>query len=250
MSRARRASARAHATFRSVPAAMAASSGTPPSTATRQAILAMAGDEQALADLYVRCREAMLVRAARLMPAWDAAALEDVVADSLLAALRLLRAGRWDAAGGSFLGWLDRVLRNDLVDAARRAKRAPRATDPQQLDALARRAEPGPITRVLADEHERLAVDAVRRALLALPEHYADVLLSRTILGLDVDAAARELGMKRRQVIDATYEARRRLFARLEHGENDWAVFVRHVERRVAVESPAAARLLLRGSLP
>lgn len=229
---------------------MAHPSGSPPSTASRQAILAMAGDDQALADLYVRCRETMLARAARLAPDRAPQDLEDVVADSLLDALRMLRAGRWQADQGSFLGWLDRVVRNDLVDDARRRARAPRAVDPGQLDGSRRHAEPGPITQVLLGEHEQHTVAAVRAALGAIHARYADVLLLRTVLGLDVDAVARELGMQRRQVIDATYEGRLRLFARLPGGETDWLWFVRYVERCVVVDSPAAARALATGAPP
>lgn len=203
----------------------------------------MAGDEGALADLVLRCREAMLARAQRWAPAASRAQLEDVVGDSLLAAIAMLRQGSWKPEQGSFLGWLDQVVRHDLIDALRRAARAPVATDPQQLDGRAPAAA-GPMTRLAADEQEQRIVAAVRRALAALNPRYADVLLLRHVLRLDVDAVAAELGLHRRQVIDAAYEGRQRLFARLERGEADWQVFVQHVEHRVQADTPAAVRAL------
>lgn len=228
---------------------MTTSPDRPPSTASRQAILAMAGDDAALAELFGRCRETMLVRAARWAPGRDVAELEDVVGDSILAALRMLRAGSWRPQQGSFLGWLDQVVRHDLIDATRRRERHARPTDPQQLDALTR-CGPGPATRLLAGEQELQIVAAVRRQLAALNPRYADALLLRQVLGLDVDAAAAELGMRRRQLIDAAYEGRRQLFARLERGAADWQVFVQHVAHRVAADGVAAVRALARDGTP
>jgi RNA polymerase sigma factor (sigma-70 family) len=213
-------------------------------------MLALQGDDQALARLMLRCREAMLVRVARLAPGLDHGELEDVVGDSLLAAIGMLRAGRWRPEQGSFLGWLDQVVRHDLIDAVRRRTRAPAATDPQQLDGLAGREGPGPATQLLAGEQELCIVAAVRRALAAINPRYADVLLLRAVLGLDVDDVAKELGMQRRQVIDAAYEGRLRLFVRLERGAADWEVFVQHVAHRVVAETPAAVRALLRPEPP
>jgi RNA polymerase sigma factor (sigma-70 family) len=206
----------------------------------------MAGDDQALADLYVRCREAMLARAARWAPSRSEAEREDVVADSLLEAIAVLRRGAWQPDEGSFLGWLDRVVRHDLVDAARRRRRGPRLMAPDRIDADTTAGGHGPGTWLVAGEQEARIVAAVRAALAAIKPRYADVLLLRSVLGLEVDEVGKELGLQRRQVIDATYEARRRLFARLERGAADWDVFVQHVEHRIAVDTPRAVRALLR----
>lgn len=210
----------------------------------------MAGDDRAMGDLFVRCRETMLARASRFAAELAPGDVEDVVSGSLLAALRMLRAGKWRPDQGSFLGWLDRVVRHDVVDEARRRARAPRPVDPDALDMIGGNRDAGPITQAVLGEQERLAVAAVRSALAAIPAHYADVLLLRSVHGLDVDAVAHELGMQRRQVIDAAYEGRRRLFARLPNGEADWRVFVLHVERCVVVDSPAAARALFARGRP
>ena len=218
----------------------------PPSTVSRKAILAMAGDDQALADLYVRCREAMLARAARWAPTCSEAEREDVVQDSLLEVIGVLRRGRWQPDGGSFLGWLDRVVHHDLVDAARRRRRAPRLIAPDRLDAGTPAKGSGPGTWLLAGEQETRIVAAVRAALAAIKPLYADVLLLRSVLGLEIEQVGKELGLQRRQVVDATYEARRRLFARLHRGAADWEVFVQHVEHRIVVDTPAAVRALAR----
>lgn len=220
--------------------------GIPQSSLSRQAILAMAGDDQALADLYVRCHEVLLVRAARIAPRLDPAELEDVVSDSLLTVIRVLRNGRWDPHQGPFLAWLDRVVRNDLIDATRGRARRANLIDGRELDRLRSPLTTGPATRLAAAEQEAHIVASVRRKLGAIHQRYADVLLLRSILRLDVDAIADELGMQRRQVIDACYEGKRQLLARLERGAADWDVFLRHVELRVGADTPAAVRALAR----
>lgn len=218
---------------------------------SRQAILAIAGDQQALADLFVRCRETMLVRAARAAPERDLADLEDVVSESLMAALVALRSGGWKSESGSFLAWLDAVVRHDLVDAARRQARRPRAMDPDSLDRIAAEDHGGTVAKCAAAEEEERIVVRVRRALSAIHPRYSEVLLLRTVLGLEVDDVAKELGLTRRQVIDAAHEGRKRLFARLERGGADWEVFVRHVEQRLVADTPAAALAFARrGAVP
>lgn len=143
---------------------------------------------------------AYLVRFAR-QRLHDAALVEDVVQDTLLAALQGLERFAHKA---SLRTWLTGILLNKIADSVRRDRRAPRAEsafDSPHDDALHVDDEHG-AHDALVDwrDPERLLegrqfIDVLRELLQDLPPQAAQAFTLREIDGLDNDEAARRMGV-------------------------------------------------------
>ena len=148
---------------------------------------AKAGDEAAWRDLY-DAHAGRLLLWLRSRPSGDAAvALEDVAAEAWLTAAQRIA----DFTGNSsyFAGWLFGIARNIALNTSRRSRR--RATFPAPMDGVDRddpTATPDAFTGVDG-------ADWTRRLLAHLPPREAEVVACIDVVGLDVAATSRALGI-------------------------------------------------------
>ena len=134
-----------------------------------------AGDQRSFGQFFDAYASRLAAFAARRSPL-DASALEDVVQQTLINAMRNLSQFRGDA---TVFTWLCQICRNLLADARRKAARQPEVAS---LDAMVE-AEPSAIPVQLLDYRDPLdecAADstrsAVRRSVNALPPRYARII--------------------------------------------------------------------------
>ncbi|MBK6598404.1 MAG: sigma-70 family RNA polymerase sigma factor [Proteobacteria bacterium] len=153
-----------------------------------------AGDQRAFGQFFDAYASRLAAFAARRSPL-DASALEDVVQQTLINAMRNLSQFRGDA---TVFTWLCQICRNLLADARRKAARQPEVAS---LDAMVE-AEPSAIPVQLLDYRDPLdecAADstrsAVRRSVNALPPRYARILELRYGDDLGVAEIAAILGL-------------------------------------------------------
>ena len=153
-----------------------------------------AGDQRAFGQFFDAYASRLAAFAARRSPL-DASALEDVVQQTLINAMRNLSQFRGDA---TVFTWLCQICRNLLADARRKAARPPEVAS---LDAMVE-AEPSAIPVQLLDYRDPLdecAADstrsAVRRSVNALPPRYARILELRYGDDLGVAEIAAILGL-------------------------------------------------------
>ena len=153
-----------------------------------------AGDQRAFGQFFDAYASRLAAFAARRSPL-DASALEDVVQQTLINAMRNLSQFRGDA---TVFTWLCQICRNLLADARRKAARQPEVAS---LDAMVE-AEPSAIPVQLLDYRDPLdecAADstrsAVRRSVNALPPRYARLLELRYGDDLGVAEIAAILGL-------------------------------------------------------
>jgi RNA polymerase sigma-70 factor (ECF subfamily) len=152
------------------------------------------GDQKAFNEFFDRYAERLGAFAAR-RSSLDAASLEDVVQVTMINAIRGLGTFR---GGSALFTWLCQICRNHLADVMRKAQRQPKV---QSLDELG---ETSPRDNILEltdfrDPLDECADDsarsAVRRAINALPAHYARILELRFGDELTVPEIARVLGL-------------------------------------------------------
>lgn len=135
-------------------------------------------------DLGELCAHAMpsLTRRARmLLPATE---VDDVVQETLLAAVTSLHRWRRDA---SFRTWLNAILRYKVADYYRGCERSPDAVSLDVLETAVLQIEP------LTTDYRTGA--AVRLTLAELPPDYREILLLRFAEGLPFAEVAQALGI-------------------------------------------------------
>lgn len=139
----------------------------------------------------------------------DRAALEDLVQDTWVSALR----GPWPRGGG-LRPWLARVMRNTLFQRSRRERarlaREARVEIPAET--------PGAGTVVERTQNQQLLVDAV----LSLDEPLRSTVLLRYFDGLSSAAIARRLGVPASTVRNRLSKALAELRDRLARQRSDW----------------------------
>lgn len=153
-----------------------------------------AGDQRAFGQFFDAYAGRLAAFAARRSPL-DASALEDIVQQTLINAMRNLAQFRGDA---TIFTWLCQICRNLLADARRKAARQPEVAS---LDAMVE-ARPSAIPVQLLDYRDPLdecAADstrsAVRRSVNALPPRYARILELRYGDDLGVAEIAATMGL-------------------------------------------------------
>lgn len=144
------------------------------------------GDEDAWAVLYGRHAGRLLVWLSTLLNG-DRACAEDLAAETWLVAARRLHdfVGDEDAFAGWLFGIARNLARNDRRTRARRAT-SPVWTEPHQDDFW------GVVTDVEAPVD---GADLARRLLARLPRREAEVIACLDVVGLDVRATSRALGI-------------------------------------------------------
>lgn len=119
------------------------------------------GDRDALATLYDRYAPLAMGVAMRVVH--DRTVAEDVVQDAFVTVWQKI--ARYDGSRGSLRGWLITVVRNRAIDRVR-ATRATVDVDAPEAEALLRTG-PNPTSD---DALERVTAEAVRQALIQLPD--------------------------------------------------------------------------------
>ena len=132
--------------------------------------------EQRAFDRFFDAYAARLASFAARRSSLDAAAIEDVVQNTMINAMRSLATFR---GGSSLFTWLCQICRNQLADVRRKAARQPAVQSLEQMS------EERPLATVIQltdfrDPLDECATDAdraaVRRAINKLPSHYARIL--------------------------------------------------------------------------
>ena len=142
----------------------------PPATDQTDAYLARrlaGGEEAALSEVYDRYSRPVFGLLLRFLA--DRAAAEDV--QQLVFTEVWQKAGNFDAARGSLLGWIMSIARSRAIDYSR--KKVPEPRDPEKTaDLVNRNPDPGEIDRL---------IDAFQFAQLveSLPEEEADLIRYR-----------------------------------------------------------------------
>lgn len=160
------------------------------------------GREDAFEALVHRHGPSIKAFALRLLNSRDEA--EDVYAETFLRVARTQ--GRWEERG-TVRSWIFTIARRQCLDILRH--RAVHHRSESQMIELERwrGATPSPEARaVLGQEADRL-----ERALARIPEEHREVLLLRTIHGLDARETAEALGATEEQVNSRLSYARKRL---------------------------------------
>jgi RNA polymerase sigma-70 factor (ECF subfamily) len=138
------------------------------------------GDEAAFAAVW-RALNPSLLRYLR-MRAPDVA--EDAAAETWLSVVRGLRSFEGDAAG--FRSWLFTIARSKVVDATRKAARAP-AVLVDDWSAL----DPAAVTDVAGEAMAVIGTERAIRMVSRLPPDQAEVVALRVLADLDVAAVAK-----------------------------------------------------------
>jgi RNA polymerase sigma-70 factor, ECF subfamily len=132
--------------------------------------------------------------------------VEEVLQDTLLAAVRTLGQYRGDAALST---WLYTIARSFCIKRRRRSKFAPKALLPLESDE-ARSAREAPDPARAPDEalEERQVATALSRAVDALAPGYREVLVLRDVEGLPATEVARVMGLSIDAVKSRLHRAR------------------------------------------
>jgi RNA polymerase sigma-70 factor (ECF subfamily) len=150
-----------------------------------------AGDEEAFIALY-RERHAAVHRFA-LQMSGSASVADDVTQEVFLALIR--EASKYDPARGPLASYLYGMARNMVIDHMKRGNLHVSITRAEEDDGRfvsTRLVAPGdPLGDLTRDE----AVEDLRRAVLALPEHYREVVVLCDLHEMNYDHAAQALGL-------------------------------------------------------
>ncbi len=150
------------------------------------------GDLEAFNRLVLAYQDSVYTQAYRMMGDLDAA--EDATQEAFISAYKNINSYR----GGSFRGWLLRIVTNACYDELRRRKRRP--TVPlEPLDADDEEIESPSWLADLAELPEDAAMrkelsQAIQRCLAGLPEEFRAMVVLVDIQGLDYQAAAQSTG--------------------------------------------------------
>lgn len=149
---------------------------------------AQSGDLEAFNQLVLTYQDKIFNIALRMLGDDDLAA--DLTQDAFIAAFRNITSFR----GGSFSGWLVRIVINLCYDDLRRRKRRPTLpleaenSDGEEFDSPAWLADPAPTPEQKAEARE--FTRAIQAALNALPVDFRAVLVLADIQGLDYTEVA------------------------------------------------------------
>jgi RNA polymerase sigma-70 factor (ECF subfamily) len=170
------------------------------------------GDEEAFVALYRRFHGGIYRFAWRMTGSREAA--EDVTQETFLVVVR--GPGRYQEARGAFGAYLYGIARNLLGKRAGRERLFVALGDDQ--DALRSSDDP------TEDLDRRQAVEAVRQAVLALPEHYREVVVLVELQGLPYEHVADALACPVGTVRSRLHRARALLAKRLraKGGTQEW----------------------------
>lgn len=150
-----------------------------------------AGDEEAFIQLY-RERHAAVHRFA-LQMSGSASLADDVTQEVFLALIR--EVSKYDSARGPLSGYLYGMARNMVIDHLKRGSLHVSITQAEEEGgrfSSTRLAAPGdPLGDLTRDE----AVEGLRKAVLALPEHYREVVVLCDLHEMNYDGAAQALGL-------------------------------------------------------
>jgi RNA polymerase sigma-70 factor, ECF subfamily len=172
-----------------------------------------ASDEEAFIQLY-RQRQGAIYRFALQMSGSESLA-EDVTQEVFLALMR--EAGHFDSTRGSLAAYLYGIARNLVADHLRRGQMdSPLTQDESGAPRLA-----GATTDPLADMTRREAVESLRQAVLALPEHYREVVVLCELHEMDYERAAKVLGCAVGTVRSRLHRARELLAKKLRGKDKD-----------------------------
>lgn len=166
-----------------------------------------AGEEDALSEWFATYAPPLYRFIWRLMGDATAADVEDVLQDTLLAALRTLDRFRGDC---SLRTWLCAIARHKVQDHIRRQQRSRKRLSPGSLDDLSEVA--GGVSSVEAQVGQQLALE---QALRTLPEDYRAVLVGKYMEGFTVGELARVMGRSEKSVESLLTRARVTLRERL-----------------------------------
>jgi RNA polymerase sigma-70 factor (ECF subfamily) len=166
---------------------------TDPNPATEKDLLERikAGDEDAFIQLY-RERYAAVYRFA-LQMSGSASLAEDVTQEVFLALIR--EVSHYDPARGTISGYLYGMARNMVIDHLKGAKLHVSIT---QADDEGGQLSPAGLVAsgdLLGDLTRDEAVEDLRKAVLALPEHYREVVVLCDLHEMNYDYAAQILGL-------------------------------------------------------
>lgn len=166
-----------------------------------------AGDEEAFIEIY-RSRQSAIHRFVLQMCGSPSVA-EDVTQEVFLEFMR--DAGNFDPARGSLASYLYGMARNIVFDHLRQGR--PDLTAAQsEGDAVSRLAAPDD---PLSDLTRAEAVEGLRRAVLALPPHYREVLVLCDLNEMDYAGAAEVLSCAVGTVRSRLHRAREMLLKKL-----------------------------------
>ena len=161
------------------------------------------GDEEAFVLLYRRYQGGIYRFAWRMTGSREAA--EDVTQETFLVVVR--GPNRYDETRGAFGAYLYGIARNLVGKRAGRERPFVALGDGE--DALRSPADP------TADLDRRQAVEAVRQAVLTLPEHYREVVVLAELQGLAYEEVAAAIGCPVGTVRSRLHRARALLAQRL-----------------------------------
>jgi RNA polymerase sigma-70 factor (ECF subfamily) len=161
------------------------------------------GDEEAFVALYRHFQGGIYRFAWRMTGSREAA--EDVTQETFLAVVR--GPGRYDEGRGAFGPYLYGIARNLLMKRAGRERPFVALGDGE--DALRSTIDP------TEDLDRRQAVEAVRQAVLTLPEHYREVVVLAELQALPYEEVAAVLGCPIGTVRSRLHRARALLAQRL-----------------------------------
>jgi RNA polymerase sigma-70 factor (ECF subfamily) len=172
-----------------------------------------AGDEEAFVALYRRFQGAIYRFAWRMTGSREAA--EDVTQETFLVVAR--GPNGYDESRGAFGPYLYGIARNLLIKRAGRERPFVALGDGE--DSLRSHGDPA------EDLDRRQAVEAVRQAVLALPDHYREVVVLVELQGLPYEEVASALGCPVGTVRSRLHRARAQLAQRLRGrgGPAEWA---------------------------
>jgi RNA polymerase sigma-70 factor, ECF subfamily len=144
---------------------------------------AQVGDEDAFAAIWRSCQAPLL----RYLWVKAGSAAEDLAADTWLQVARTLDTFVGDER--AFRSWLFTIARHRHIDWRRKsARRGEMLVDVEVFNARAGGVEPGPSL------DERLGTEAALRLISSLPGDQAEVVMLRTVVGLDVATTAEIVG--------------------------------------------------------
>jgi len=177
-----------------------------------------AGDEEAFIQLYRR-QQGAIYRFALQMSGSPSLA-EDVTQDVFLALMRDVRT--FDATRGSLASYLYGIARNLVADHLRRGRMdSPLA--PDDIAAGSAQLLANPANDPLAEMTRREAVERLRQAVLALPEHYREAVVLCELHEMDYERAAKVLGCAVGTVRSRLHRARELLAKKLRGKDKDAA---------------------------
>lgn len=153
---------------------------------------AQEGDLNAFNRLVLAYQEMALNQAYRLIGELDAA--EDATQEAFISAYRNLGGYR----GGSFRGWILRIVTNTCYDELRRRKRRPTTplepldADDEEIESPSWLADPGELPEEYAVRAE--LSDAIQDCLEGLPADFKAVVVCVDLQGLDYSETSQAIG--------------------------------------------------------